>query len=68
MQRPASSALLQGVLTEEGVSIEAGAAGLPTAFVASYGSGALARPAVAAIPKRGAHGEHAKYASSSGFP
>ena len=35
----ASSALLQGVLAEEGFSIEAGVAGLPTAFVASYGSG-----------------------------
>ncbi len=35
-----SSALLQDTLAREGFSIETGVAGLPTAFVASYGSGA----------------------------
>lgn len=35
-----SSALLQARLKEEGFTVEAGVAGIPTAFVASYGSGA----------------------------
>ena len=35
-----SSALLQDTLARAGFSIETGVAGLPTAFVASYGSGA----------------------------
>lgn len=34
-----SSALLQSELTEAGFEVEAGVAGIPTAFVASYGSG-----------------------------
>ncbi len=34
-----SSALLQGLLKDAGFTIEAGVAGIPTAFVASYGSG-----------------------------
>jgi len=34
-----SSALLQSTLKENGFSVEAGVAGIPTAFVASYGSG-----------------------------
>jgi len=34
-----SSQLLQSTLTEEGFSIETGVASIPTAFVASYGSG-----------------------------
>ncbi|HEY7775833.1 MAG TPA: amidohydrolase [Kineobactrum sp.] len=34
-----SSSLLQDVLADEGFTIEAGVAGMPTAFVASYGSG-----------------------------
>ena len=34
-----SSALLQEVLTKEGFKIEKGVAGMPTAFVASFGSG-----------------------------
>ena len=36
-QEQKSSALLQSVLAEEGFAIEAGVAGIPTAFVASYG-------------------------------
>lgn len=36
-QERQSSALLQRVLAEEGFDIEAGVAGMPTAFVASYG-------------------------------
>lgn len=39
-QEEKSSALLQEVLSNAGFSIEAGVAGIPTAFVASYGSGA----------------------------
>jgi aminobenzoyl-glutamate utilization protein B len=34
-----SSALLQEVLTKNGFALEAGVAGIPTAFVATYGSG-----------------------------
>ncbi len=34
-----SSALLQKVLLENGFTVEAGVAGIPTAFVATYGSG-----------------------------
>ncbi|WP_157278759.1 amidohydrolase [Olivibacter sitiensis] len=34
-----SSALLQGMLEEEGFQIEASVAGIPTAFVATYGTG-----------------------------
>jgi aminobenzoyl-glutamate utilization protein B len=34
-----SSALLQEVLTKNGFAVEAGVAGIPTAFVATYGSG-----------------------------
>ena len=34
-----SSALLQSTLKENGFSVEAGVAGIPTAFVATYGSG-----------------------------
>lgn len=36
-QEEKSSALLQTILLEEGFDIEAGVAGIPTAFVASYG-------------------------------
>ncbi len=35
-----SSALLQAKLKQEGFAVEAGVAGMPTAFVATYGSGA----------------------------
>jgi aminobenzoyl-glutamate utilization protein B len=45
-QETKSSALLQQVLSEEGFSIDAGVAGIPTAFVASYGRG---RPVVAIL-------------------
>ena len=38
-QETRSSALLQETLAAEGFEIEAGVAGIPTAFVASYGSG-----------------------------
>lgn len=38
-----SSALLQQVLRDQGFTVETGVAGIPTAFVASYGSG---KPAV----------------------
>jgi aminobenzoyl-glutamate utilization protein B len=38
-QETRSVALLTGALAEEGFSIEQGVAGIPTAFVASYGSG-----------------------------
>ncbi|MDX1405155.1 MAG: amidohydrolase [Woeseiaceae bacterium] len=38
-QETRSSALLQSELDRQGFSIEAGIAGIPTAFVASYGSG-----------------------------
>ncbi len=38
-QETKSSALLQEVLTEAGFSIEKGVAKIPTAFIASYGSG-----------------------------
>ncbi len=34
-----SSALLQGTLKENGFTVETGVAGIPTAFVATYGSG-----------------------------
>ena len=34
-----SSALLKDILTKEGFKVESGVAGIPTAFVASYGSG-----------------------------
>ena len=39
-QETKSSALLQEQLKKEGFAVQAGAAGIPTAFVASYGSGA----------------------------
>ncbi|MEL6676360.1 MAG: M20 family metallopeptidase [Bacteroidota bacterium] len=38
-QEEKSSALLQSTLKEEGFEIKAGVAGMPTAFIASYGSG-----------------------------
>ena len=38
-QEEKSSSLLQQTLKEEGFSIQAGVAGLPTAFIAEYGSG-----------------------------
>ena len=38
-QEERSSALLQSTLAAEGFRIEAGVAGIPTAFVASYGNG-----------------------------
>lgn len=38
-QEERSSALLQKTLADAGFSVEAGAAGMPTAFTASYGSG-----------------------------
>ena len=38
-QEERSSALLQQLLTEEGFEVESGVAGMPTAFVASFGSG-----------------------------
>ena len=38
-QETKSSSLLQQALNDEGFSIDAGVAGIPTAFVASYGSG-----------------------------
>jgi aminobenzoyl-glutamate utilization protein B len=38
-QETKSSTLLQQALSDEGFSIDAGVAGIPTAFVASYGSG-----------------------------
>jgi aminobenzoyl-glutamate utilization protein B len=38
-QETKSSSLLQAQLTKEGFKVEAGVAGMPTAFVASYGSG-----------------------------
>ena len=40
LEETRSSAELQGLLRDAGFSIEAGVAGMPTAFVASYGSGA----------------------------
>ncbi len=41
-----SSALLQKTLTENGFTVEAGVAGIPTAFVATYGSG---KPVIAIL-------------------
>ena len=38
-QEEKSSALLKQALAEEGFTIESGVAGIPTAFIASYGSG-----------------------------
>ena len=38
-QEEKSSALLKKTLADEGFSIESGVAGIPTAFIASYGSG-----------------------------
>jgi len=38
-QEEKSSALLQSTLQQEGFTVKAGIAGIPTAFVASYGSG-----------------------------
>lgn len=62
-QEHQSSALLQAELKKEGFSVKAGVAGIPTAFVASYGSGkpvitllaeydALPGLAQAAVPER----------------
>jgi len=62
-QETKSSALLQGQLAKEGFKVEAGVAGIPTAFVASYGSGhpvigimgefdALPGVSQAAVPER----------------
>lgn len=45
-QETKSSALLQETLLDEGFSIDAGVAGIPTAFVATYGSG---RPVIAVL-------------------
>ena len=45
-QETRSSELLQQTLLDEGFSIDAGVAGMPTAFVASYGSG---RPVIAVL-------------------
>jgi aminobenzoyl-glutamate utilization protein B len=45
-QESRSSALLRGKLAEAGFTVKAGVAGMPTAFVASYGSG---RPVIAFI-------------------
>ena len=45
-QESKSSKLLQDTLTAEGFTVEAGVAGIPTAFVASYGSG---RPVIAVL-------------------
>lgn len=62
-QETKSSALLQAQLAREGFKVEAGVAGIPTAFVASYGSGhpiigimgefdALPGVSQAAVPER----------------
>ena len=62
-QETKSSALLQAQLAKEGFKVEAGVAGIPTAFVASYGSGhpiigimgefdALPGVSQAAVPER----------------
>ena len=45
-QEHASSKLLQGELAKSGFKVEAGVAGMPTAFVASYGSG---KPVIAVL-------------------
>src|SRR5690349_17313909 len=45
-QEHASSKLLQGELTKAGFKVDAGVAGIPTAFVASYGSG---KPVIAVL-------------------
>jgi len=45
-QETKSSALLQDLLKEAGVQIQSGVAGMPTAFVASYGSG---KPVIAIL-------------------
>ena len=45
-QETQSSALLQETLTKNGFKIEAGVAGMPTAFVASYGTG---KPVIAIL-------------------
>ncbi len=42
LQENRSSQVLQDLLTAEGFEVEAGVAGMPTAFVATYGSGAPA--------------------------
>ena len=47
-QEEKSSALLQSSLSAEGFRIEAGVAGIPTAFVASYGAGG---PVIAILAK-----------------
>lgn len=39
MQEHKSSAVLQNLLKENGFTVEAGVAGMPTAFIASYGQG-----------------------------
>ena len=46
-QEEKSSALLQNMLSEEGFSIKKGVAGIPTAFIAEYGSGS---PIIAIFP------------------
>jgi len=69
-QEHASSKLLQAELTKAGFKVDAGVAGIPTAFVASYGSGkpviallaefdALPGLSQAAEPERRALVEHA---------
>lgn len=45
-QETKSSALLQETLTKSGFKVEAGVAGMPTAFVASYGTG---KPVIAIL-------------------
>ena len=68
-QEHASSKLLQEELSKAGFRVEAGVAGIPTAFVASYGSGkpvigvlaefdALPGLSQAAVPERKAVTEH----------
>jgi aminobenzoyl-glutamate utilization protein B len=52
-QERESSALLMGLLEEAGFSIDEGVAGIPAAFVASYGSGRPLQRAGRALDRKG---------------
>src|SRR5579862_5560417 len=60
-----SSLLLQNTLKENGFSIEAGVAGMPTSFVASYGSG---KPVIAILAEFDALPGLSQDSSSSKIP
>ena len=60
-----SSTLLQNTLRENGFTVEAGVAGMPTAFVATYGSG---KPVIAILAEYDALPGLSQDSSSSKSP